>query len=150
MGKHVGIVIIVGVFIYGGYMALPRGLRNNNPGNIRLGEQWKGMRIKQTDSDFVQFTSVEYGIRAMARVLRSYRNRGVISLKQIIHTWAPPVENNTSSYLEHVKDITGWDDYYFPAEQEGDYVTLIAAIIKHENGVNPYSGETIREGVARA
>ena len=44
---------------------LPRGIRNNNPLNIRRGkDQWKGLRAQQTDASFCQFESLEYGWRA--------------------------------------------------------------------------------------
>ena len=47
-------------------MATPRGLRNNNPGNLRLsGDRWKGLRPVQTDKEFFQFTDMRYGYRAM-------------------------------------------------------------------------------------
>ena len=49
-------------------MMLPRGIRNNNPLNIRrtAKDQWKGLRAQQTDASFCQFESLEYGWRAMA------------------------------------------------------------------------------------
>ena len=55
--------------------AIPRGIRNNNPGNIRWSnDQWKGLIPKDQASDkaFCVFRSPEYGIRAMARILRKY------------------------------------------------------------------------------
>ena len=131
-------------------MALPRGIRNNNPGNIRHGDNWQGMKKTQTDKSFVQFVSPEYGIRAMVKVLRSYRARGVVTLEDIIQTWAPANENNTEAYIQSVMKKTGWGRQHVVAEMEGDYKTLIPAIIKHENGINPYSMDTINEGVALA
>ena len=46
---------------------LPRGIRNNNPLNIRrtAKDQWKGLRAQQTDASFCQFESLEYGWRAV-------------------------------------------------------------------------------------
>ncbi len=127
-----------------------RGLRNNNPTNIeRNGIEWKGMAADQSaDSRFVVFESPEYGIRATARILRSYAERGVVTLSGIVNTWAPPVENKTSSYVAHVAQMTDIG----PNEpvSESDYPHLIAALIKHENGINPYSMELIRKGVALA
>lgn len=141
---------LVLTFVVGAYMALPRGIRNNNPGNIRHGDNWRGMKKNQTDKSFVQFVSPEYGIRAMVKVLRSYRKRGVVTLEDIIQTWAPTNENNTEAYIKSVMSKTGWSRGHVVAEMEGDYKTLIPAIIKHENGFNPYSMETIAEGVALA
>lgn len=131
-------------------MALPRGLRNNNPGNIRHGDNWLGMKKSQTDESFVQFMSPKYGVRAMVKVFRSYRNRGIVTLGDIISTWSPTNENDTESYIKSVEKQTGFDRSQVMAELEGDYETLIPAIIKHENGINPYSTDTIREGIALA
>lgn len=126
-----------------------RGLRNNNPGNIRLGEHWQGMTPTQTDSAFVQFESPEYGVRAMARILYSYQRRGLLSVRDIISTWAPPNENNTDAYIADVAHSMN-----VAADQELNFntqlPTLIAAIIKHENGIQPYSMATIEQGIALA
>lgn len=44
----------------------PRGLRNNNPGNIRTTkDRWQGLRPQQTDPAFFQFTEMRYGYRAL-------------------------------------------------------------------------------------
>ena len=50
-----------------------RGIRNNNPLNIRRStDRWEGARIEQTDKAFVQFTSMAYGYRAAWKTLESY------------------------------------------------------------------------------
>lgn len=134
-------------------MALPRGIRNNNPSNIRHGDNWIGMSDTQKDSSFVTFTDAKYGIRAMVRIFRSYRNRGVYTLGQIISTWAPSNENNTEAYIAAAEKSTGWDRNHVVVEMEGDYQTLIKAIIKHENGAayaEYYSLAKIDEGIALA
>lgn len=128
---------------------LARGLRNNNPGNIRLSnDAWQGLAAEQTDSAFFQFVSPVYGIRAMAKIIDSYKRRGVVSVDQIISTWAPPSENNTQSYINSVYSQTGWPQGFIPVKEEGDYIALIEAIIKHENGLNPYDRDTVAEGIA--
>lgn len=134
-------------------MALPRGIRNNNPGNIRHGDNWVGMSDNQKDSSFVTFTDAKYGIRAMVKIFRSYRNRGIYTLGQIISTWAPSNENNTEAYIKGAEKSTGWDRSHVVVEMEGDYQVLIKAIIKHENGAayaEYYSLAKIDEGVALA
>ncbi len=127
---------------------LPRGIRNKNPGNIRHGDNWLGMKVNQSDDDFVQFTDAKYGIRAMTRILDNYAKRGVVYLADIILTWAPPSENDTRAYIAHVEEQTGL--YGNQKIYREDYPKLIAAIIKHENGINPYSVATIEEGIALA
>ncbi|MGY0216559.1 structural protein [Endozoicomonadaceae bacterium StTr2] len=123
----------------------PRGIRNNNPGNIRHGDNWVGMCKKQRDKSFVQFDDPRYGIRAMARILNSYERRGVVTIQQVITTWAPPTENNTSAYVNSVSRQLGVKPG--TRVKKDHYPQLIAAIIQHENGHQPYSMQMIREGV---
>lgn len=90
----------------------PRGIRNNNPLNIRKGNNWKGERPHQTDKAFEEFQSMEFGIRAGFIILRKYIN-GYFGLttkfntiEKIIRRWAPPSENATQKYIDFVaKDM---------------------------------------------
>ena len=53
-----------------------RGIRNDNPLNIRrTKDRWTGMRERQTDKTFVQFTARVYGYRAAFVLLRGYIGR---------------------------------------------------------------------------
>lgn len=150
---YVIVAVIFGGVMWWGYRQMiesVRGLRNRNPGNIeRTGTQWQGMAEDQSgDSRFVVFTHEKYGIRAMARILNTYRSRGVDTLEAIIATWAPPHENNTEAYILHVAERAG-----IPRNRvvtPADYPALIAAMIHHENGVQPYADSTIRAGIALA
>ena len=88
-------------------MTLPRGIRNNNPGNIRLvpGQRWLGQvpPERQTDPEFVQFEDMLYGLRALCRVLRTYiRRHGLRTVGEIVARWAPPPENDTDRYARFV------------------------------------------------
>lgn len=120
----------------------PRGVRNNNPGNIRWGDDWQGLvaEAQRTDKSFCQFISPEYGIRAMIIILRNYqRKRGLKTVTDIINRWAPPVENNTKAYIDSVAKEIGVD----PAAEINVFdnrimMKLLQGIIKHENGVQPY------------
>src|SRR3569623_742027 len=69
----------------------PRGIRNNNPGNIRWGEDWRGLvaPAQRTDPDFCQFVAPVYGIRAIGKILLTYQARGILMLHRILRTWAP-------------------------------------------------------------
>lgn len=132
-----------------------RGIRNNNPGNIELGADWKGKvtATKQTDKRFVQFTHPKWGIRAMTRILDNYKKRGIVTVEQIINTWAPPNENDSNSYVRSVLKSMGMpvqNTGFIPVKEEGDYLPFIKAMIKHENGIQPYSDETIKEGISLA
>lgn len=81
----------------------PRGIRNNNPLNIRIGNTWLGERSNPTDDAFEEFVSIEYGYRAAFCILRRYiRRYGKNTIKAIVSTWAPTSENNTQRYIDFV------------------------------------------------
>lgn len=129
-----------------------RGERNNNPCNIRkTGAVWYGASPDQTDPDFVQFQAVEYGLRAACKILFSYAERGLCTVQQIIDTWAPPSENDSTAYVEDACTRTG-----FSAGQElnvNDPTTLsklLKALIQHENGEQPYDDNTINAAIRMA
>lgn len=80
----------------------PRGIRNNNPLNIRKGNDWQGERHPQTDHAFEEFESMEMGLRAGFKVLQSYVKKRIDTPSAIIARWAPTNENNTKAYLDYV------------------------------------------------
>lgn len=127
----------------------PRGIRNNNPGNIDRvkGTTWAGAAADQSgDPRFVVFTAPEYGIRAMARILRTYRGRGLNTIQKIISTWAPSKENPTAGYITAVSGEVGLaPNVVVP---DAAIPRLIAAIIRHENGIQPYPAALIAKGIA--
>lgn len=127
--------------------AAPRGIRNNNPGNIRLGDNWDGQRLVQTDGSFIQFETPKMGIRAMAKVLLNYNALyDINTIEGIIERWAPPAENKTDVYVFAVSARTGIAPNA-PLNLPTDLALIIPAIIHHENGVQPYSQSTINEGI---
>lgn len=91
----------------------PRGIRNNNPLNIRKGNDWKGERPEQEDKAFEEFTSMEYGIRAGFIILRKYitgyngLTQKFNTIEKMISRWAPDVENQTAAYISQVSKMTG-------------------------------------------
>ena len=94
-------------------MKTPRGIRNNNPLNIRhSADQWQGACEEQKDKSFVQFKSKAYGYRAAWKTLQSYYNRFCMksqpfTVRNIIGRWAPPKENDTESYIRSVLSLSG-------------------------------------------
>lgn len=126
-----------------------RGIRNNNPGNIRVSkDQWEGMT--GDDGAFVTFDSPESGVRALGKNLLSYGRQGYDSIEKIINRWAPPNENDTQAYIDSVVAATG-----IPATQSLDLSNpdtlsaLAQAISFHETG-SRYNPEVYQQGVARA
>ena len=125
---------------------LPRGIRNRNPGNIRRSkDRWKGLAALQSDPAFFVFEAPLWGIRAIAAILRNYQARnGLKSLAQIIGRWAPAGENDTASYVAAVGKEMGVDPRaHLDLQDVATLRALIAAIIRHENGFQPYDAETI-------
>ena len=90
---------------------MSRGIRNNNPGNIRHGIDWDGLDEDQSkDEEFSQFSTPEYGIRAMFKILKTYDNKyNLNTIEGIINRWAPPIENDTESYIDFVSSKVGKD-----------------------------------------
>ncbi|AJQ92250.1 hypothetical protein [Gynuella sunshinyii] len=133
----------------GGYVGFEkiRGIRNRNPLNIRKSDiAWDGKVYPGSDSDFEQFESTEYGIRAAYKLMMTYRNKyGLDTVAGIVGRWAPGNENDTGAYIDSVCQSMGVrSDYVLPINR---YPDLIAAMIKHENGINPYSADVIHMGV---
>lgn len=88
--------------------ATPRGIRNNNPLNIRIGNVWLGEVTNPTDPDFEQFVSMRYGLRAAFVLLRRYINHyHRDTVPAIISAWAPSTENNTTAYIDRVCQLSG-------------------------------------------
>lgn len=129
-----------------------RGIRNNNPGNIRHGDKWQGLSAEQTDSEFCVFSQPEYGIRALCRILQTYQRKyGLRDVHSIINRFAPPVENDTESYIKSVclkLDVT--PETLIDLEEKGIMLNLLKAIIRHENGEQPYSDEVLLQGIEMA
>lgn len=89
---------------------LPRGLRNNNPGNIEDGAFARSMPGYQgSDGRFARFASLEDGSNAMSALLGSYVRRGFDTPTEIINRWAPPGENDSSAYVARVAQLAGLD-----------------------------------------
>ena len=104
----------------------PRGIRNNNPLNIRRSkDKWQGQvnpsgngnvngngnnSSPKGDAEFVQFYSMEYGWRAAFLLLHTYMSKyKLTTVRKIIYRWAPPNENNTAAYTNHVSYLAVLD-----------------------------------------
>lgn len=147
---NTSIVIPANVTAYYGNRPLPRGIRNNNPGNVRLGSNWQGMSPIQTDNDFCQFSFVQHGLRALAYLMRTvyFGRNGLDTVHGIIHRWAPTSENDTDAYIAQVCKALRVDEKERLALRNDDVLgDLMQAIIKHENGAQPYTGLQIVSGI---
>ena len=136
-----------------------RGIRNNNPLNIRRSaDRWEGMRPEQTDKSFVQFTTMAYGYRAAWKTLESYwkyfhKLPKPFNVRNIISRWAPPTENDTEAYIRTVLRLTSLGgNENLPQPSRGvdaeRLVRLLQAMTTVECGI-PYEEvdtKAIREG----
>ena len=140
-------------------MKTSRGIRNNNPLNIRRSaDNWQGAREEQTDQSFVQFKSMAYGYRAAWKTLQSYYNRfrmqnRTFTVRNIILRWAPPKENNTDNYIKSVLKMSGigGKENLLPPENVDSYGRLskmMAAMTCMECGIrmNQVDEEAIFQG----
>ena len=106
----------------------PRGIRNNNPLNIRKGGKWQGLAPEQ-DAAFCTFKTMEWGVRAAVKILRSYSRKGIHTIRDIIQTWAPPIENDTNSYIQIVCSRTGYKPtFIINVYDENQVVALLLAM----------------------
>ena len=119
---------------------MTRGLRNNNPLNIRrvAGQRWKGEILPSIQGgdgggSFVRFESIEYGIRAAFVLLRTYAIKYKANcIQDIISRWAPASENNTEKYIKNVCLWTGLGGLQRLTEE--DWPKLVLAMARQECG----------------
>ncbi len=130
-----------------------RGIRNNNPGNIRRSnDPWQGLAQQQTDKDFFVFQNTIYGIRALARTLIVYQDKyALCTIRRIINRWAPAAENNTEAYVQAVVKDTGFSpDQQLDMHNFADLKPVVAGIIRHENGQQPYTDTQLTKALVLA
>ncbi len=129
-----------------------RGLRNNNPLNIRRSkDHWRGQCPQQTDPAFCQFESLEYGWRAAFVLLTSsyYQRHHLRTLRAIITRWAPPVENDTAAYITYVAHHTGFDPDALlpsPSASPATWQSIATVMSLRECGLHPINYEAMRRG----
>ena len=137
-----------------------RGWRNNNPLNIRRGEEWQGLvaKEKRTDGAFCQFLNMTWGYRAAARCLRSYyqlfcQQGRAWDVENIISRWAPASENKTEAYIANVSRLTGIlpdEPIGIPSDQPSRWIALGAAMAIQENGTESMDWFAMLRGWAKA
>lgn len=132
---------------------MTRGIANNNPGNLRKSaDPWQGLSEVQNDKDFFQFKTPSFGIRALAKTLITYQDKyGLNCLSDIINRWAPRSENDTTAYCASVANQTGFG-LFDPLNLQSyeNLAPLVKAIIRQENGEQPYAQSVIDDGLKMA
>lgn len=134
-----------------------RGLKNNNPGNIKHSSRnkWQGLDAPpMDDKGFCRFKTMPYGVRAIAVLLTAYQDRfHCDNVSDLISRWAPSGAdaNPTDRYIAFVAGKLGVnshdeiDTHDYPTMK-----TLVEAIIRFENGSQPLTEAQIAAGLALA
>lgn len=113
-------------------MSVPRGIRNNNPLNIRKGNNWKGERKMQTDKAFEEFETLQYGLRAGLKLIRNQisgfngSRPKFNTIGKLIKVWAPPSENQTLRYIDFVCQAVGKQPFDIIREDDQKLICDIA------------------------
>ena len=141
-----------------------RGIRNNNPGNLRISNvAWEGKisREKNTDGSFEQFCAPEFGIRALVKNALNYQNKyNLWTPRAMIWKWAPPNENNSDKYVTDVVNMFHSSSYPKAKEIEADTsfsmtdpelaYCMTCGIISKECGIQPYPDSVIKRAINAA
>ena len=129
-------------------MKISRGLKNNNPLNIRRNKtKWQGLAEKQNDCAFFTFVSPVWGYRAAFVTLRNYKKvHGIQTIAKWVARWAPPVENDTAAYIAFVSrkaEIS--PDVPVDINNKESMCRIVAAMSHMENGV-PANAADVERG----
>jgi len=131
-----------------------RGIRNNNPGNIRKGKKkiWNGEVWPSTDNSFSQFITMAYGVRALLIDLVNKHKQGLNTVQKIIYKYAPPTENYSAVYAQFVADAMGLPVTATFKMTEANLIKFAKAVARFENGQAAYliNAQAWEEGLTRA
>ena len=120
---------------------LPRGIRNNNPGNVEHNSRnkWLGLADPASDGRYCRFEHPQFGIRAMLWVLLTYQAKYRLkTIKQLIERYAPRQDKNaTDEYIDYVAKKAGLKPTEAISLREfKTAVAVVTAMIEFENGIN--------------
>jgi hypothetical protein len=97
------------------------------------------MRAVQTDAQFCEFETLEWGWRAAFCLLTRtyYHTYRLFTIRKIIQKWAPPNENNTQAYIANVSRLTGIgpdEPIGIPSDKPSRWMAVGVAMAIQENG----------------
>jgi len=131
-----------------------RGIRNNNPGNIRKGSKkiWNGEVWPSQDASFSQFQTMAWGVRALLIDLTNKHKQGLRNVQSIIYKYAPPTENYSAVYAKFVADRMGLTVLQPFALTEENLLKFAKAVARFENGTAAalINAQAWEEGLRRA
>lgn len=126
---------------------LPRGIRNNNPGNLNFAGQRGATKEGGPNGRFAVFGSMQEGIAALVKQIGLYVKRGRNTIRKILEIYAPSSENNTGAYIAAVSKALGvGPDDPLDTDNAAQVMGLVKAITNHENGKGYVSDQQIAEG----
>lgn len=143
----------------------PRGVRNNNPGNIDYNPRnaWQGqlgLEVGVPSPRFARFDTPENGIRALGKLLINYRGKdgmpgvggpGIDTVRETIARWAPGNENNTEAYIAAVARRLGVNaNDVIDVRKPATLGVMVSSIIAHECAGFAYPEPVLAEGLRRA
>ena len=134
-------------------MALPRGVRQKNPGNLRYPGAKHFLGCTGGVDGYAVFDTAQHGIRAMAlNLLGYYREHELDTERGILARWAPGADgNNEAAYLKFVAGRTTWGaDEHLKIDSPSVLLALMKAMIAYENSQQPYTEAVLKEGINEA
>lgn len=137
----------------------PRGIRNNNPGNLNYVGQNGATLEEHATPRFARFNSAFEGFAALGKQIKAYYNgtskaagyQKLQSVEDIISRFAPASENNTQAYINKLSKMLGvgrGDSLNIQDPQV--LATLMNGITQIENGKNPYAPEMVLKAAQSA
>lgn len=120
-------------------IATPRGIRNNNPCNIKFNSRnnWHGQL--KPKGEFCTFSDPLYGLRAAYKIIGTYYNNGFRTIYDIISRWAPDGSVIVKNYAYYVARGCGMLSSEEINPRDADMmIKFMKGIVKFENGINPY------------
>lgn len=130
----------------------PRGIRNNNPGNLNYVGQNGATLENHATPRFARFNSAFEGFAALGKQIKAYYNgtskaagyKKLQSVEDIISRFAPASENNTQGYIDKLSKMLGVGRGDSLNIQDPKVLaTLMNGITQIENGKNPYAPEMV-------
>ncbi|WP_447876939.1 hypothetical protein [Serratia fonticola] len=127
----------------------PRGIRNNNPGNLNFAGQAGAQKEGGPNGRFAVFQSMTAGVAALYRQIQLYASRGINTISKIVNKYAPAADNNNvGAYIKALMGATGKDaNEALDTSDMQTMMSLLRGIINHENGKGHVSDDQILKGM---
>jgi hypothetical protein len=116
-----------------------RGIRNNNPGNIRIksaltwagqGRAWYGFLYSSSSN----LWPLVFGLCSL--ILLGKHKRGLDTIQELINVWAPPIENDTTAYINNVSARSGIPKNVVFSPTKANFLAIAKAMAISENGAD--------------